>query len=304
MKERRLYLYALDPTHIGAGGYRLGRVDKTILRDAATGLPKIPGTSINGVVRTAAIYALDQPTERAQAIDYARATLADANASRQASGGGQDPVAKYFGFAEGEQGQSRIGMVSFRDARILAFPVPTLVGPRWITTAELLAEAGCPTPPDTPDIAVVIRQRAQTPSSQPQRCNLGAYLLATREAEIPFPAALDQQPGMDFIRQQLVIVHPDLFPSLVEANLETRTSVNIDFDTGTAAEGRLFTYEATPRGTLFCGQIELDDERFPKLCAPAEALLERALTLACQWGLGGMVTRGFGRMRPLLTEAP
>jgi len=30
MKSHRLFLYALDPTHIGAGGYRLGRVDNTI----------------------------------------------------------------------------------------------------------------------------------------------------------------------------------------------------------------------------------------------------------------------------------
>ena len=36
---------ALDPIE---GGYRLGRVDNTILRDAATNLPKIPGSSING----------------------------------------------------------------------------------------------------------------------------------------------------------------------------------------------------------------------------------------------------------------
>jgi len=36
------YGITLDPLHIGAGGYRLGRVDNTIIRDAASGLPKVP----------------------------------------------------------------------------------------------------------------------------------------------------------------------------------------------------------------------------------------------------------------------
>lgn len=296
MQERRLYLYALDPIHIGSGGYRMGRVDSTILRDAATGLPKVPGTSINGVVRTAAIYSLPEP-ERKQAIAYARATLDEPNKQRPHAGA-DDPVAKYFGFAEGEQGNSRIGIVSFRDAHILAFPVPTMSGPRWITTAAQLAEAGCTEAPKPDDISVVITQSNN--GSGPKRLNLGNYLLSAEPSPIPFPEDLNGLPGMDYVKQQLVVVHPDLFPALVDANLETRTSVNIDFETGTAAEGLLFTYEATPRGTLFLGRVEIDDARFPDLAASAEALLKPALRLACQWGLGGMTTRGNGQMRPLL----
>jgi len=46
-----VYARALDPIHIGAGGYRLGMADNTIVRDPATDVPKIPGTSITGVVR-------------------------------------------------------------------------------------------------------------------------------------------------------------------------------------------------------------------------------------------------------------
>ncbi|NCA89919.1 MAG: hypothetical protein EOM92_13690 [Gammaproteobacteria bacterium] len=305
MKERTLYLYALDPTHIGAGGYRLGRVDKTILRDAGTGLPKIPGTSLSGVVRTAAIYSLTDQRERQQAIDYARWTLDNPNqpGSRRPHQGENDPVARYLGFAEGELGSSRIGMVAFRDAHILAYPVPTLFGPRWISTTPILAAAGCQDPPEPQDISQVIPQVPRAGAGQgPGRINLGSYFLhETAAQDIPFPADLEGQPGMDYLKSRLVVVHSDLFPSLVDANLETRTSVNIDFATGAAAEGLLFTYEATPRGTLFLGQIELDDDRFPTLAAKADDLLRRALGLACCWGLGGMTTRGFGRMRHLLT---
>ena len=78
MKSHPLFLYALDPTHIGAGGYRMGRVDLTILRDAGTNLPKIPGSSINGATRSAAIYSLPE-AQRQLAMSYARATLDEKN---------------------------------------------------------------------------------------------------------------------------------------------------------------------------------------------------------------------------------
>ena len=45
------YAISLDPVHIGTGGYRLGHVDNTILRESGTNLPKIPGSSLNGVLR-------------------------------------------------------------------------------------------------------------------------------------------------------------------------------------------------------------------------------------------------------------
>ena len=144
MKSHPLYLYALDPTHIGAGGYRMGRVDLTILRDAGSNLPKVPGSSISGATRSAAIYSLPAD-ERQRAMEYARATIKGKNKNHQHKGS-DDPVARIFGYAEGgsdggdddAKGESRIGVVSFRDAEILAFPVPTMLGPRWMTTAHLL----------------------------------------------------------------------------------------------------------------------------------------------------------------------
>ena len=299
MNEYRLYLYAVDPTHIGSGGYRIGRVDKTVLRDAATNLPKIPATSLSGVVRTAAIYVLPDPGDRSNAAKYARATI-DAPNDLRPHAGDKDPVAKYFGYAEGEKGTSRIGMVSFRDAHILAFPVPTMLGPRWITTAEILSAAGCAV--KGPDDIAQVKIQDGGGHTQPSRINLGSYLLDAQPVEIPFPTDVSNKdlPGIDFVTKRLVLIHGDLFSSLVNANLETRTSVSIDFETGAAARKLLFTVEATPRGTLFLGRLAIDDDRFPELGVPALELLQMALRLACRWGLGGMTTRGFGRMRPLL----
>jgi CRISPR-associated protein Cmr4 len=51
VQEYHGFLMTLDPVHIGTGSYRLGRVDLPILREPATNLPKIPGTSLNGMAR-------------------------------------------------------------------------------------------------------------------------------------------------------------------------------------------------------------------------------------------------------------
>ena len=300
MKSHPLYLFALDPTHIGAGGYRLGRVDNTILRDAATGLPKLPGSSINGAIRSAAIYSLPDG-EREKAMQYANHTLRKKGYEQRPHDGATDSVARVFGYAEGDaEGQSRIGLVSFRDAEILAFPVPTMAGPRWITTPALLEAAGCANIPPINDPTKIVIQSMGTP---PPQINLGWILLDAAPKTIPFPEFLKNQPGMDHVRANLALVHDSLFPSLVNANLETRTSVSIDFETGAGADKLLFTYEAAPRGTLYRGQVDFDDQRFAPLYAGSLALVQKGLTLACQLGLGAMTTRGFGRMQPMLAGA-
>jgi CRISPR-associated protein Cmr4 len=45
------YAMTIDPIHVGTGGTRLERVDLSIVRDPATKLPKIPGSSISGPAR-------------------------------------------------------------------------------------------------------------------------------------------------------------------------------------------------------------------------------------------------------------
>ncbi|MGI9212367.1 MAG: type III-B CRISPR module RAMP protein Cmr4 [Methylococcaceae bacterium] len=297
MKSFTLFLYALDPTHIGAGGYRLGRVDMTVMRDAATQLPKIPGTSLSGVTRAAAIYSLQDANERKKARDYARATLDEQNKKHPHSGS-EDPIARIFGYAEGDQaGSSRIGMVSFRDAEIFAFPVPTMLGPRWVTTPFLLERAGC-----TLKTKPASEEQVYLQGGKAQRLNLGWLLLEAQPTSIPFPEHLLENPGMTYIKDHLILVHENLFPALVNANLETRTSVSIDFETGSYADGALFTYEAMPRGTLYRGQLDFDDLRFPDLYHPGKTVVEHGLELGCALGIGAMTTRGFGRMQAMLKE--
>lgn len=63
---QRYLLMTLDPVHPGAGGYRLGRVDNSIIREAGTRLPKIPGSSLHGAARSYAAYLYETPAAAGQ----------------------------------------------------------------------------------------------------------------------------------------------------------------------------------------------------------------------------------------------
>jgi CRISPR-associated protein Cmr4 len=113
------------------------------------------------------------------------------------------------------------------------------------------------------------------------------------------------------IKGRTVLVSDKLFSQIVNSNLEVRTSVSIDPETGAAADKALFTYEAIPRATILWLDVIEDDfsGRFPENHSKAGELghqrpldvVTAGLKLAEMLGIGGMGTRGFGRVR-LLNE--
>lgn len=122
MNSFRHLAITLDPLHVGAGGYRLGRVDNTIVRDAGSGLPKIPGSSLAGAVRC-----------------YAEWFMQDNGLEEQEK---RSAVETLFGYAsDNKRKDSRIGLLRFYDGHILAFPVKSMAGPVWVTCPSVLAQA-------------------------------------------------------------------------------------------------------------------------------------------------------------------
>jgi len=302
MKQHQLFLYALDPTHMATGSHRLGqKADDTVVRDTSTGLPIIPGHSIQAATRSAAVHSLIDLEERNKAMSYARRHIIKKSTKPGGYKPGEDPLAKYFGQTRSyRKGLTQMGMIYFRDAEIIAFPVPTWFGPRWVTTASLLHKAGCDKVPETPEMTdILVQSQSISGSRVAPQINLGWLLLNTKEAEIPWPGELTAE-----LKPHLVLVHEELFTPLVNSHLETRTSTAIDFETGMMSEGKetLLTYEATPRGTVYLGLVEFDNERSPELYPPAFDLVNRSLKFAGQLGLGAMNQTGFGRMQPTLVE--
>jgi len=122
---QRSVLMTLDPVHIGTGGYRLGRVDLSIVREPGTNLPKIPGTSLSGAARTYAAqrYGRPQCAGQGQSEGEKRGHCRDP----------QCPVCYTFGYIRGQEG-GHAGTVSIGDAQVLLFPVHSLAGPVWVST--------------------------------------------------------------------------------------------------------------------------------------------------------------------------
>jgi CRISPR-associated protein Cmr4 len=115
-----------------------------------------------------------------------------------------------------------------------------------------------------------------------------------------------------YIIRRLGIVSDKLFTHIVNSNLEVRTSVAIDPATGAAEEGALFTYEALPRGTVLFWELTCRNPKHFKIAqdevkavASPEAVsgvLTDAHPYLEHLGIGGMGSRGMGRLRVLTKE--
>jgi CRISPR-associated protein Cmr4 len=338
-----IFALTTDPVYIGTGGYTIGRVDNTIVRDPITKIPKIPGSSLAGVWRYYTVLEIfskikdeykdianrkndntyknikeifnndNNPTwitnyennkyiklKCAGQDDEPNKTLEE---SREGKTGhcGHCLVCKGFGFSKKDI--SWQGMIFFSDLNILFFPVFTMYGTKWITTVRRLEVAGLkPNGVDNPTDNKVL-----TKNGNEGHINLGWLYL-----EVGGTHSLSLNAKIVFESFQLndtdiVIVPESLFSQIVNSNLEVRTSVSIDPITGAAKERALFTSEAIPRGTILYGNIRIfnknsfigiDNKLAP---LPDSKTLKDALESSKHFfetlGIGGMTTRGFGRIK-------
>lgn len=331
-------LLALDPVHVGAGGYRLGRVDNTIIREPATGLPKLPGTGLAGVARTYTAMAVQAENQspggkifpfRKPLLNGQGTPVIDAQGkfvfapdkfdSCAGKGGAKGekhcgrencPVCMAFGFSK--DNNSFQGLVIFSDAHILLFPVTSMQGPVWITSPTALRQfAGdCPQAMwDTltySDLRPEPDQIATVRVAQDDRLNLGWLMFKNQKAEQPLRFS-EKSPLTEEILRRTVLVSDDLFPQLVNDNLEVRTSVAIDPATGAADEGALYTYEALPRSTVLWFPVRYQEPAHfqpssTKVQFTREQLItevEKGLGLMAVLGVGGKGSRGMGRLKCL-----
>ncbi|MCB0047684.1 MAG: hypothetical protein KDD92_19840 [Caldilineaceae bacterium] len=315
--REEFFLMTLDPVHVGAGAQRLGRVDLSIVREPGTRLPKIPGTSLNGAIRQYAAYCYGS-------LRCAGAGQGDGDKAHCRDE--KCPICYTFGYLRGQDG-GQSGTVNIGDARLLLFPVYSLAGPVWVTSPTILREFGWQG--GDPGNQV----RLGTGIQEHSHFNLGWLML--EKADVPFEWPTDKISHVpDEITTRTALVSDKLFSQIVNSNLEVRTSVSIDPETGAAAEKALFTYEAIPRATLLWTTIVQDDYRnkFPetsKKCkietdetngglkkrfthndgdplaetwkSPLD-VVRAGLGLAELLGIGGMGTRGFGRVRLLKSK--
>ncbi len=322
----RYLLMTTDPVHIGTGGMRLGRVDNSIVREPGTRLPKIPGTSLSGAIRSYAAYR------------YSKRQCAGKDGH---CGSPTCPICYTFGSVRGAGSeQSHSGVVSIGDARLLLFPVYSMAGPVWVTSPSALEDFGIKG-------QSVENNKAKwggAVTSQ-KHLNLGWLMVEKDGEDWSAPSELANKNLPDPACNRTVLISDKLFSQVVNSNLEVRTSVAINPETGAAEDKALFTYEAIPRAAFMWMDAVIDDYRnaFPgkerlekwlrkngkdfsnderpnrqDLAKWKDETAEEALglyfkgnitwnsptdviTAGLEWaehlGIGGMGTRGFGRMR-------
>jgi len=305
----KYFALALDPVHVGTGDMRLGRVDMSIVREPGTNLPKIPGTSLAGACRTYAAMQKDGKVPHC-------AGQGQAKGNYQGHCGNYDcPICVTFGFSKGEGGSFQ-GLAQFSDARLVFFPVHSLAGPVWVTCPSVLRDLKVDE--NEPADGQV---RVASGVKQSGRLNLGWLMLEFGNAR---SLDSDKCPG---VRQEIlnraVLVSDKMFSHIVNDNLEVRTSVSIDPQTGAAADGALFTYEALPRGSVLYFEVVISNPKYyhipvqivkdgkkvieyrVPLCdqqhrdgdiKKVENTVGSGLKLFASLGIGGMNTRGMGRL--------
>lgn len=392
-EKKSYFCISIDPIYIGTGGYRLGRVDNTIVREPGTNLPKIPGSSISGVTRSYTAMAIQSELDTFNPLEKQgdkiilrkdiynkmkylrpRYKLADKNILELdekgnpkiekdkedkeiydscAGKGGEDgeghcgqpdcPVCIAFGFSKGKSNISFQGLAQFYDARILFFPVYSMIGPVWVTSPLVLESAGIFVDSKEENFWHEINtklSRVENETSKeyfytqcPQirdNINLGwLYLPKVKDLTIPSISEwkvsestynlckkLSEVGINKEILDRIVIVSNRLFSKIVNDNLEVRTSVAIDPATGTAEEGALFSYEAIPRTTVMWFDIVYNKPEYFKIKIPENGEVdikhgrnpgegwmwikenvEKGLQYLEYLGIGGIVTRGMGRLK-------
>lgn len=372
IKFLNIFALATDPIYIGTGGYTIGRVDNTIVRDPITNVPKIPGSSLAGTWRyyvTLEIHKYfndddlrinkekrkeeiekfikskgkekweelndDQKNEGLKKLFKDNSSvwiLFEGNRFIGIKCAGQDDapnvdrdnenntghcghciVCKGFGFSKKDI--SWQGMLFFSDLNILFFPVFTMKGTKWITTKKILEdiikndEGNTTSETSGEKICIVFEKLEETETEG--HINLGwlylPYKLESNEELKKKISFILKNLHFNLSLEDIIIVPESLFSHIVNSNLEVRTSVSIDPITGAAKEGALFTSEAIPRGTIFYGNIRIFDKKsFEDLedkikPLPSVNYLENALKDSAHYyeslGIGGMTTRGFGRLK-------
>lgn len=184
-----------------------------------------------------------------------------------------------------------------------------MAGPVWVSTVARLEDAGFAVSalPESWATDAVLLTWGRTDA-----LNLGWLMLGVAgQVSVTAPDGWKETLRWQVVQHKIVLVHDALFSQIVNSNLEVRTSVAIDPERGAAEDKALFTYEALPRATFLTADVVLDDYRgdFPAVAQtkhneplPGGAwtgpldVVKAGLRMIEWLGVGGMGTRGFGRM--------
>lgn len=296
-----LGLYAQTSLHPGSGT-ALGAVDLPVQRERHTQWPTIPGSAIKGVARDACRerYAQEDRTDR-RTVDQTHAAL------RAAFGPDTDTASEFA------------GALSFTDARLLAFPVRSLVGVfAHVTCPAVLRRlrrdlemGGWPSP--WPEFSFTRASQVATPGDVCP-CLVGGRSVVLEEfvldrvegscaavadwvAAHVLPAAAAHESTRAHFRTNLLVLEDNQFTHFARYATEIVARVRLDYESKTVAAGALFSEEFLPPETLFYSVVLANGTRAKASkaldAAAVLGVLEQTLPPVIQLGANQTTGKGF-----------
>jgi len=285
-----LFLYTETPLHAGSGS-GLGAVDLPIQRERVTGYPIVQASGLKGALRSAA-------------------------------GEGKDADVIF-----GPQGHEHAGAVSFGDARLLLFPVRSLVGVfAWTTSRDVLARflrdarAMNLNPPSLPDaqddVALVPADGCDLVPQGESQLVLEEFTFTTQKSaqvsdwakwlrDHALPQGNEYGYWREKLSRSLVILPQDAFRDFTQHATEVVTRVRLKSETKTVEGGALWTEEHLPTDTLLYAPVlasapRQEQEKLPRGWKDKKAgdVLAKAKEFApARVQMGGDETVGRGMVR-------
>lgn len=284
MSEKRYWLHAVTPLHVGAGR-GLGYIDMPIVREKVTNWPYIPGSSLKGVI-----------------ADYNHAS--DENRK-------DNLLLKAAFGTSGSDNESAAGAWVFTDANIFCLPVRSFYGTfAWMTSPFCLRRFDMNINLDElnnninafrTNESVLVRNNANIIYLEDlditSQASNQASDIARNAARVIFA---DNNAWQDIFIKRFVIVNDDIFTFLCESGTEVNAHIRIDSDTGVAAEGALWYEESLPVESILTGRIWCD-KVFVKDITQSE-LLDTYCKDELMLQIGGKASTGKGQVRCIFEE--
>lgn len=285
-----MIIQAVTNVHCGVG-QGTGDIDLPTAKEAATGFPLIPGSTIKGVLR-----------------DHYSRNSPDKNLFKAAFGPS---------FANDPE-DAHASALMFTDARVLLLPVRSAVGVFTLATCPLVLQrfardlryAGQKVPGTVPKVD------KDSAKVGPSSANLIKGKLVLEDIDLKAVAddpdwqawatalrGLPEDNGWaeEVVSPRLALIHDDVFSFLCQVGLPVHARIRIDEKTGTVAKGALWYEESIPAETFFTS-IAAASASSTKPTFSAKAIAAAYLMETMTLQLGGKATTGKGLCRLRYTQ--
>lgn len=283
MLNKLLFFYTETPLHAGTGS-SVSVVDLPIQRERATQYPMVQGSGVKGALRSE-------------------------------SGLAEQDLNVVFG-PPTATASDHAGALAVGDARIVLFPVRSLVGVFAYATSlpvinRLAREMGegregrdsFKLPNFETTEALTTKQSALNASGKvvleeysfTAKADAAVDKVAQWLADNAFPEGDEYAYWRERVKSHLVILPEDAFRDFTVSGTEIRTHVRLDPAKKTVAEGALWTSESVPSDALFYAPVTFRDSRKEKDTRNAQAIAQLAISnIKNRIQLGGDETTGQG----------